>query len=58
MHLMSHNSPTDYENKLKFFYPLIDEQYRVGLYTPAQTISSEINQAVKTIFNEIKNNLQ
>ena len=58
-----------------FFYPSIDQQYRVGLYfvywikyhqsTPVQTISSEIKQSVlqspmrlKTISNEIKNNLQ
>ena len=32
MHLMPLNYPTDYEIKLKFFYPSIDEQYRVGLY--------------------------
>ena len=55
------------------FYPSIDQQYRDGLHfvcwikyhqsTPVQTISSEIEQSVKTvrlkaISNEVKNNLQ
>ena len=52
---------------MQFFYPSIDQQYRVDLYfvywikyhqsTPVQTNSSEIKQSFKTISNEIKNNL-